>query len=295
MSLRSAKPAGWPVLPVTHRISSSMSAWHATGHIPICSRFGAFIAAGVLRASCSQRNRTTQCETPWSRSGMGLGLSALMEARVTALCQGLPVARVAHLLGVSGDRAGRVLEHCVPKARYAELMALLSNMLTVDNTCSRRGAVLSVLLDAEPCAPMCATPRRKHAACRMFAGDLRERSGTPDAGAEISLGMPKAGQAGARAHGLQMQSSHWARRSRLLACKREGQPLKDRLVGIPGDFRSRLSNGYLESTKRPIQAAKARARGYRIDRCLSLTAYIVCGTLKPLRSNSGPAAAIKPA
>ncbi|ODU45198.1 helix-turn-helix domain-containing protein [uncultured Aquimonas sp.] len=100
-------------------------------------KFKAFIEARVPRVACRQCNKTGQCEVPWSRPGSGF--SAVMEAFVTALCQGMPVAQVARLLGVSDDRVWRVLEHYIPKARAAESMASLSK-LAVDETSGRRGA-----------------------------------------------------------------------------------------------------------------------------------------------------------
>ena len=104
-------------------------------------QFKAFIEARVPRVACSQCNKTSQCEVPWSRPGSGF--SAVMEAFVIALCQGMPVAQVARLLGVSDERVWRVLEHYIPKARTEESMTSMSK-LAVDETSSRRGAFISV-------------------------------------------------------------------------------------------------------------------------------------------------------
>lgn len=87
----------------------------------------------------------------------------------------------------------------------------------------------------------------------------------------------------------------WARRSRLPAFKRVGQTLKDHYEGLLGHFSSGLSNGFLESMNGLIQAAKARARGYRTDQRLILMAYLVCGKLKHLPTNPWMTAATKPA
>jgi transposase len=167
-------------------------------------QFKAYIEARVPRVACSQCNKTSQCEVPWSRPGSGF--SAVMEAFVIALCQGMPVAQVARLLGVSDERVWRVLEHYIPKARTAESMASMSK-LAVDETSSRRGAFISVFFDAEQRRLVYATPGRNAATFKSFAEDLRQRGGAPAAITDISMDMSKAFQAGARAQCPQAQIS----------------------------------------------------------------------------------------
>ena len=118
-------------------------------------QFKAYVEARVPRVACSQCNKTSQCEVPWSRPGSSF--SAVMEAFVIALCQGMPVAQVARLLGVSDERVWRVLEHYIPKARTEESMTSMSK-LAVDETSSRRGAFISVFFDAEQRRLVYATP-----------------------------------------------------------------------------------------------------------------------------------------
>ncbi|MHB1284212.1 MAG: ISL3 family transposase, partial [Metallibacterium scheffleri] len=77
----------------------------------------------------------------------------------------------------------------------------------------------------------------------------------------------------------------WARRSRLKPFKRLGATLRQHLAGLVEHFRSGLSNGFVEAMNGQIQAAKARARGYRTDRCLITISYLICGKLKHLPSN----------
>jgi transposase len=55
----------------------------------------------------------------------------------------------------------------------------------------------------------------------------------------------------------------WARRSRLAPFKRLAATLKSHLQGLLNAFDSGLSNGRVEGINSLIQAAKARARGYR--------------------------------
>jgi len=57
------------------------------------------------------------------------------------------------------------------------------------------------------------------------------------------------------------------------------------LAGLVEHFRSGLTNGFVEAMYGLIQAAKARARGYRTDRCLITISYLICGKLKHLPAN----------
>lgn len=56
--------------------------------------------------------------------------------------------------------------------------------------------------------------------------------------------------------------------------------VKDHWDGILSHFESRLTTGYLEGINSLIQAAKARARGYRNPRNMISVAYLIAGKLK---------------
>jgi transposase len=167
-------------------------------------QFKAFIEARVPRVACGQCGKTTQLEVPWSRPGSGF--SVVMEAFVIALCQGLPVAQVARLLGVSADRIWRVLEHYIPKARAQESRADLTQ-LAVDETSSRRGEYISVFFDAKQRRLAFATPGRNASTFKRFAEDLVQHGGDTAAIIEVSMDMSKAFQAGARTQCPQAQIS----------------------------------------------------------------------------------------
>ena len=167
-------------------------------------QFKAFIEARVPRVACAQCGKTSQPEVPWSRPGSGF--SVVMEAFVIALCQGLPVAQVARLLGVSADRIWRVLEHYIPKARAHESRAELTQ-LAVDETSSRRGEYISVFFDAQQRRLAFATPGRDASTFKRFAEDLAQHGGDPAAITEVSMDMSKAFQAGARTQCPQAQIS----------------------------------------------------------------------------------------
>ena len=74
----------------------------------------------------------------------------------------------------------------------------------------------------------------------------------------------------------------WARRCRLAPMKRLASTLKTHLQGLLNGFDSHLSNGRVEGINSLIQAAKARARGYRTTRSLITMAYVIGGKLTHL-------------
>jgi transposase len=84
----------------------------------------------------------------------------------------------------------------------------------------------------------------------------------------------------------------WARRSRLEPFKRLANTLKNHLHGLLNAFDSHLSNGRVEGINSLIQAAKARARGYRTTRSLITIAYLIAGKLVHLPAS--PYARLKP-
>ena len=88
----------------------------------------------------------------------------------------------------------------------------------------------------------------------------------------------------------------WARRCRLEPFKRLALTLKKHLQGVLNAFDSRLSNGRVEGINSLIQAAKARARGYRTSDNLITMAYLIAGKLvhlpaAPYRRAAKPSAA----
>jgi len=74
----------------------------------------------------------------------------------------------------------------------------------------------------------------------------------------------------------------WARRSRLEPFKRLANTLKAHLPGILRGFDSKLSNGYVEGFNSLVQAAKAKARGYRRPENLVVIAYLLGAKLSHL-------------
>ena len=71
----------------------------------------------------------------------------------------------------------------------------------------------------------------------------------------------------------------WATHSRLPPMIRAARTIRQHWQGVLRWFRSRVSNGMLEAMNSLVQAAKARARGYRSPDNFITMAYLVCGRL----------------
>jgi transposase len=71
----------------------------------------------------------------------------------------------------------------------------------------------------------------------------------------------------------------WATHSRLQPMIKAAKTIKDHWNGILRWFESKMTNGLLEGLNSLIQAAKARARGYRSTRNLITMVYIIAGKL----------------
>ena len=72
----------------------------------------------------------------------------------------------------------------------------------------------------------------------------------------------------------------WAQRSRLPEMVRVAQTIRERWDGVLRWFTSHISNGVLEGINSVIQAAKAKARGYRNVENLITMAYLIAGHLR---------------
>ena len=72
----------------------------------------------------------------------------------------------------------------------------------------------------------------------------------------------------------------WATHSRLEPMKKAAYTIKSHWGGVLRWFKSRINNGILEGINSLIQAAKARARGYRTERALTTMIYLIAGKLK---------------
>ena len=72
----------------------------------------------------------------------------------------------------------------------------------------------------------------------------------------------------------------WATHSRLEPIKKAAYTIKNHWDGVLRWFTSNINNGILEGINSLIQAAKARARGYRTERTLITMIYLIAGKLE---------------
>jgi len=79
-----------------------------------------------------------------------------------------------------------------------------------------------------------------------------------------------------------------AGKSTLSLIQKIAKTVKDHWDGILSHFDSELTTGYLEGINSLIQAAKARARGYRNPRNMISMAYLIAGKLKFNRLHAQP-------
>ena len=71
----------------------------------------------------------------------------------------------------------------------------------------------------------------------------------------------------------------WAIRSRLEPIKEAARTVMRHRDGILAWFDSQIANGLIEGINSLIQAAKAKARGYRSTRTLKAITYLIAGKL----------------
>jgi transposase len=69
-------------------------------------------------------------------------------------------------------------------------------------------------------------------------------------------------------------------KSAIILIQKMSKTVKDHWDGILSYFESELTTGFLEGINSLIQAAKARARGYRNPRNMISMAYLIAGKLK---------------
>jgi transposase len=72
----------------------------------------------------------------------------------------------------------------------------------------------------------------------------------------------------------------WATHSRLEPMKKAAYTIKEHWDGVLNWFKSNVNNGILEGINSMVQAAKARARGYRTNEYLIAMIYLIAGKLQ---------------
>ena len=134
------------------------------------------LAAKVPRCCC-QAHGVRLVEVPWARPGSGFTL--MFEALVMLLCQQMPVADVAELLGVQDTRLWRVVCAHVEKAQAGRDWAKVEKIL-IDETSAKRGhRYVTNFVDAETRELLLMVEGRKAETVKEFVEALRAHGGDP--------------------------------------------------------------------------------------------------------------------
>lgn len=155
------------------------------------------LVAKVPRCRC-EAHGVRQVEAPWARPGSGFTL--MFEALVMLLCQQMPVADVAELLGEQDTRLWRVVCAYVEKAQAERDWSKIAKIL-IDETSSRRGhRYVTNFVDAESRELLFMVEGRKAGTVKEFVEALRAHGGKPEQIQWVGLDMSGAYKSGVDEH-----------------------------------------------------------------------------------------------
>lgn len=241
---------------------------------------------------------------PWARANSGI--TRLFEALAITLCRHTPVHMVAGHLGVGDAGLWCILHHfAVPRSARAPTAVRLLGAGSVDGgpfyALRRVCAVIQLAnaaVDEVRRAEVREEPILKHSRWTWLKdkNSWSERHITTfHSLSRLRLKTARAwrlkeplreifSEASSQAEAEEQLSRWytWARRCRLAPFKRLALTLKAHWQGVLNAFDSRLNNGGVEGLNSLIQAAKARARGYRTARNLITIAYLIGAKLRHL-------------
>jgi transposase len=156
------------------------------------------LRARVPRADCPKCG-VKQVEVPWAKPGSGFTL--LFEAYILLLVQsGMPVSKVARMLGVNDHRVWRVLFRYVEEGLARENLSGLK-IIGVDETSRRKGhSYITVVVDlsGEMRRVVFVVEGKSHEALIAFAKHLREHKGDPGKIEEVCQDLSAAFEKGVR-------------------------------------------------------------------------------------------------
>lgn len=142
------------------------------------------------------RGRVVTVAVPWARAGSGFTL--LCEAFAMALIErGMPVSRVAQMLGVYGQRIWTVFSHWVTRARQTDRIERITH-LGVDETASRKGHhYLTLGVDLAQARVLHVTPGKGRHALESIAQALEDKGAARNQVQHLSMDLSPAFIAGA--------------------------------------------------------------------------------------------------
>lgn len=228
------------------------------------------LVAKVPRCRCEEHG-VRQVEVPWARAGSGFTL--MFEALAMLLCQQMPVAEVAELLGEADTRLWRMLCAYVEQAQAGRDWSKVKQVL-VDETSARRGhRYVTNFVDAQSRELLLMVEGRKATAIQEFAEALVAHGGEPAQIEWIGLDMSGAYAAGAREYLPQAQIAFDHFHIMALAGKALDEVRRELRAEAPdlkGARWSLLGNEWTRSEAQQAQRRELRAQYPKLGRALGL-------------------------
>lgn len=200
------------------------------------------LTARVPRVRCPEHG-VRQARVPWA--GPGSGFTLMMEAMIMLLCQRMPVAEAAEMLGEQDTRLWRVLCHHVEAAQAGRDWGGLRRIL-VDETSARRGhRYVTNFVDEETGELLYMTPGKGAEVFEEFAREMTAHGAAPGQIELVCMDMSKSFRKGAarvfpqacvvfdRFHVMQMAGRAVDIERRLL--QRRGADIKGSLWALRGN------------------------------------------------------------
>lgn len=228
------------------------------------------LVAKVPRCRCEEHG-VRQVEVPWARTGSGFTL--MFEALAMLLCQQMPVAEVAELLGEVDTRLWRMLCGYVEQAQAGRDWSKVKKIL-VDETSARRGhRYVTNFVDAESRELLLMVEGRKATAIQEFTEALAAHGGAAAQIEWVGLDMSGAYAAGAREYLPNAQCSFDHFHLMALAGQALDEVRRGMRIEAPelkGARWSLLGNEWTRSEAQQAQRQELRTQYPKLGRALGL-------------------------
>jgi len=193
-----------------------------------------------------------------------------------ALAREMPIRAMSKILREHDTRLWRVLNHYVEEARREADFSSVREV-GVDETSSKRGHnYVTLFVDLEKPRTMFVTEGKDASTLIRFKEDFESHKGDVEAIEEICCDMSPAFIAGVEKNFPHAQIT-FDKFHVLKVLNEAAYTIKRHWTGILRWFKSNINNGTLEAFNSLVQAAKARARGYRTTKNLISMIYLITG------------------
>lgn len=228
------------------------------------------LIARVPRCRCEEHG-VRQVEVPWARPGRGFTL--MFEALVMLLCQQMPVADAAELLGEEDTRLWRVVCAHVEQAQAERDWSKVRRIL-VDETSARRGhRYVTNFVDAETRELLLLVEGRKAETVGSFVEELIVHGGAPENIEWIGMDMSGTYGAGAAKYlpGARIAFDHFHIMALAGSALDEvRRSLQQTHQGLKGSRWSLLGNEWTRSQAQQAQRRELCAQYPKLGRAMGL-------------------------